>query len=120
VILLNTTFLTSALQRSVIQRQLGYYVFQLPVLVFQLLQFLGFATVHPSVLRLPAVVSLLRDVVLPAEIRRRQSCFALLQDRDNLLFAVSCSLHAVLLPGSACHLGYASFRDKSGSGELTF
>src|SRR6266516_4756021 len=60
---------------------------QLPVLVLQLLQLLGFTAVHPTVLRLPAVVSLLRDPVLPGQLRRCQSCLALLQDRDDLLFA---------------------------------
>src|SRR5207248_8768412 len=66
---------------------------QLPVLVLQLLQLLGFTAVHPTILRLPAVVSLLRDPVLSARLRRCQSCLALLQDRDDLLFAVSRAFH---------------------------
>ena len=66
---------------------------QLPVLVFQLLQFLRIPTVHPAVLRLPAVVSLLRDPVLSAQLRRCQSCLALLQDFDDLLFAVSLAFY---------------------------
>src|SRR5207302_5230142 len=59
-------FCEHVFQRPVIQRQLGHHVLQLPVLVFQLLQPLGLAAVHPAVLRLPAVVSLLADPVLPA------------------------------------------------------
>ena len=39
---------------------------QLSVLVLQLLQLLGFTAVHPTVLRLPAVVRLLSDSVLSA------------------------------------------------------
>src|SRR5438067_13340683 len=66
---------------------------QLPVLVLQLLQLLGFTAVHPTILRLPAVVSLLRAPVLSAQLRRCQSCLALLQDRDDLLFAVSRAFH---------------------------
>src|SRR5437763_6395885 len=66
---------------------------QLPVLVLQLLQLLGFTAVHPTILRLPAVVSLLRDPVLSAQLGRCQSCLALLQDRDDLLFAVSRAFH---------------------------
>src|SRR5437762_8498143 len=66
---------------------------QLPVLVLQLLRLLGFTAVHPTILRLPAVVSLLRDPVLSAQLRRCQSCLALLQDRDDLLFAVSRAFH---------------------------
>jgi hypothetical protein len=62
---------------------------QLPVLVLQLLHLLRVATLHPAVLRLPAVVGLLRDPVLSAQLRRCQPCFALLQDRDDLLFAMS-------------------------------
>src|SRR3954462_11877619 len=63
---------------------------QLPVLVLQLLHLLRVATLHPAVLRLPAVVGLLRDPVLSAQLRRCQPCLALLQDRDDLLFAMSC------------------------------
>ena len=43
--------------------------------------------------RLPAVAGLLRDPVLPAQLRRGQSWLALLQDRDDLLFAVSRAFH---------------------------
>jgi len=68
-------------------------VLQLPVLVLQLFHLLRVATLHPAVLSLPAVVSLLRDPVLAAQLRRRQPCFALLQNRDDLLFAVSRALH---------------------------
>jgi hypothetical protein len=42
---------------------------------------------------IPAVVSLLRDPVLSAQLHRCQTGFALLQDRDDLLFAVSRAFH---------------------------
>jgi hypothetical protein len=56
--------ITLVLASQGIQRQIRHHMLQLPVLIFQLLQLLGFAAVHPGVLRLPAVVSLLRDPVL--------------------------------------------------------
>src|SRR5262249_23559960 len=82
----------STSQCPVIQRQLCHYMLQLAVLVFQLLPPLGLAAVHPAVLRFPALVGLLRDVVLPTQIGRGQSCLTSLQDRDDLLFAVPCTL----------------------------
>src|SRR6476661_1301948 len=66
---------------------------QLPVLILQLLQSLGFAAVHPAVLRLPAVIGLLCNAVLPTQLRRGQSSFSLLQNRDDLLFAMPCPFH---------------------------
>src|SRR2546423_236552 len=66
---------------------------QLPILVLQLFHLLRVTTLHPAVLRLPAIVSLLRDSVLSAQLGRGQSCLALLQDRDDLLFAVSRAFH---------------------------
>src|SRR4029453_12293707 len=85
---------------------------QLSVLVLQLLQLLGFTAVHPTVLRLPAVVRLLRDPVLPAQLRCCQSCLALLQDRDDLLFAVSRAFHcgSPLLVWENSHSRWSGFR----------
>src|SRR5205823_10392983 len=41
-------FCQHVFQRPVIQRQLSHHMLQLPVLVFQLLQFLRIPTVHPA------------------------------------------------------------------------
>src|SRR5579863_7858714 len=66
---------------------------QLAILVLQLLQLFGIPSFHATILGLPAVIGLLRDAVLAAQIRRAQSCFALLQDGNDLLWAVSCAFH---------------------------
>src|ERR1700722_12465201 len=66
---------------------------QLPILVFQMLQLLRFSAVHPPVLRLPAIVGLLRYPVLPAQFCRCQPGFALLQNPDDLFFAMACPFH---------------------------
>src|SRR6266849_3127088 len=66
---------------------------QLPVLLLQLLQFLGFSAVHPTVLRFPAVIGLFRDAVLPTQLRCGQPSLSLLQDRDDLLFTMPCPFH---------------------------
>src|SRR4030095_16588433 len=96
----------------VIQCQIRHHMLQLSVLVLQLLQLLGFTAVHPTVLRLPAVVRLLRDPVLPAQLRCCQSCLALLQDRDDLLFAVSRAFHcgSPLLVWENSHSRWSGFR----------
>src|SRR6266478_4726632 len=73
---------------------------QLPVLVLQMLQFLGFSAVHPTVLRFPTVIGLLRDAVLPTQLRCGQPSLSLLQDRDHLFFTMPCPLHLRFsLPG---------------------
>src|SRR5215470_7831485 len=58
-----------------------------------LLQPFRIAAVHPAVLRFPAVVGQLADAVLPGQLCCRQSCLALLQNRDDLFFAMSCTFH---------------------------
>src|ERR1035441_3640645 len=50
---------------------------------------------YPTVLRLPAVVGLLRDPVLTAQIRRCYPGVPLFQNGDDLFFAVSCGFHDV-------------------------
>src|ERR1700731_2320938 len=86
---------------------------QLPVLVLQLLQLLGFSAVHTTVLRLPAVIGLLRDTVLPTQLRCAQPSFSLLQDRDDLFFTMPCPLHLRFsLPGfwRNSHFTWHTFR----------
>src|SRR6185312_14889182 len=66
---------------------------QFPVLVFEVFQSLGFAAFHPSVLRFPAIVGLLGNPLLPAQLRGAEPGLTLLQDRDDLFLAVSFAFH---------------------------
>ena len=64
------------------------------VLLFQLLQPLRLAHVHPAELRLPGVERRRADPVLAAQIRRLHPSLVLLQNPDDLLFRVPALLHA--------------------------
>src|SRR5438105_11211798 len=62
-----------------------------------MLQPLRFAAFHASVLRLPAVIRLLGDAVLPAQLCRRQPGLSLFQNRDDLFFAMPLAFQFELL-----------------------
>src|SRR5207253_5313064 len=80
-------------QRLHVQRLLGHHLFQPPVLIFQLPQPSRFPDVQPAVLRLPAVVGLIADPVLPADFSHRQPRFHFHQNPNDLLLAESTFPH---------------------------
>ena len=62
---------------------------ELRILFFQRLEALRLTHLQPAVLLLPAIQRLPAQPVLPADLLRRRPRLDLLQDRDDLLFAVS-------------------------------
>src|SRR5215469_3957915 len=85
-------------------------MFELPIFLFQVLESLRFAAFHASVLGFPAIVGVLGDAMLPAQLRRAQPGFTLFQDGDDLLFAVSFAFHSGSpSPGETLIVGWHSF-----------
>ncbi len=114
MILLNTTFLTSApavfsyhrLQRFLVQTQVRHQLPQPAVLIAQLLGFLRLAHVHPAVLRLPRVDRVLRHSHFSCHVFRFASRLQLLQRSDDLGFAVLADRHRLFpFPSSDIILG---------------
>ena len=79
-----------------VQRLLGHDLLQLAVLALKLREPLHVADFHATVLRLPAIKRLLRDVVLAADVACRHPALGFLQDPNDLLLRTSL-LHGLLL-----------------------
>jgi hypothetical protein len=71
---------------------------ELRVLPLELLKPFGFRNVHATELGLPSVKRLLRNIVLAADIARREARLRFLQDPYDLLLTEPLPLHQVLLP----------------------
>jgi hypothetical protein len=80
-------------QDFLVQTEIGYQVLQPPVLIFQPLQLLRIADVHPSVLRLPGVDRRRAHANLTRQLWHLPTRFVLLQDADDLLFCEPPLLH---------------------------
>jgi hypothetical protein len=102
-----TSFLSSAssslfsdhrLQHLLVQAQICHQLLQTPVLVFHLPKPLRFTYIHAAELCLPVVKCRLADPVFAAQLGCLHPRLVLLQNPDDLLFAVSAILHAPVLP----------------------
>jgi len=101
-----------------VQRLLGHHLLQPAVLVLQLPQPPRLAHLQTPVLRLPPMVGLGTDAVLPANLFRLHPPFPFLQHPDNLLLRKPAPLHRessswALIPENS-HFPWTSFR---GAGE---
>src|SRR5439155_17725617 len=100
-------------QRLDVQRLVGHHLLQPPVLILQLPQPSRFTDFQPAVLRLPAVVRLIADLVLPADLPHRQTRFHFLQNPNDLLLAESTLPHRSSSLGfytpENSHLSWSSF-----------
>ncbi len=88
------------LQHRLVQRQLGYQLLQPRVLVAKLLDLANLIDFQPGILRLPAVVRLLRGPHLSDQLRYQNSHLGLLQHGHNLLYGKLLLHGKILAPSS--------------------
>ena len=76
-----------------VQMRLGQQLLELGVLAFELLQPLGVGNIHAPELGAPLVESGIAEAAFTAQLLDWHPCIGLLQETDDLLFAVSALLH---------------------------
>src|ERR1700736_612522 len=76
-----------------VQRLLRHHLLQPPVFFFQAPQPTSFIHLQATILRLPAVVRLVADPVLPTDLLDRHPGFSFLQNPNNLFLRKSALLH---------------------------
>src|SRR5688500_8659708 len=90
-------FCEDFLEDVLVQGQVGHQLLQTVILFFELLEPPQLTHAHSTILFLPVVEGRIADAHLPANIRRRFSCFYALQRVDNLLITMPLLLHGSVL-----------------------
>ncbi len=99
-----TSFCGERLQRLNIQRLLGHHLFQPPVFLFLLMQFLHVADFQAGVFRPPLIIEGgIRDAVPPAQALNTLAGLGFLQHDDNLTIGMTFSGHGPSPFGKSPH-----------------